>query len=453
MIDIFLSLTIPVLVGFLIFSTIENRLNFSLKLLFSIPLGFGLTSILYYLWLLTGADFIFYKIFELLMLLLTVLVFFNNSKKTLKEQSKFQEIQEGNLCFSEQCIDKKYFFLFAFINVVAVFLFYYFSTHNPLGSWDGWRVWNTKAEFLYKGGEYWKNVFLLPSPLSHSDYPLFLPSTIARIWKNLGTDSIYTPISIAFLFTFSLFILVLEFLKTIKNHNIALLCASSLIGSQLFIISGAGQFADIPLSLFILSSICLVFLSEKIKSEKLVYLAGLFCGMSAWVKNEGFLFVFALSAAVLYVFLKSKQFIKIKYFFEGIVPILIFLLIFKFNLPAVNDIIQGMGYTDTFAKIFDISRYLKVAMAFINFLIGNASFYILAVFLAMSGFRIPEDKRFSTMIAIICLSIMASGYLFIYVLTPHNIDWHLRTSFDRVFLQIWPSIIVTAYICSNKTKI
>jgi hypothetical protein len=34
--------------------------------------------------------------------------------------------------------------------------------------------------------------------------------------------------------------------------------------------------------------------------------------------------------------------------------------------------------------------------------------------------------------------LMLAGYFAVYVITPNDLSWHLATSLDRLFVQIWP---------------
>jgi hypothetical protein len=34
---------------------------------------------------------------------------------------------------------------------------------------------------------------------------------------------------------------------------------------------------------------------------------------------------------------------------------------------------------------------------------------------------------------------MVVGYFFVYIITPHDLTWHLKTSSGRLFLQLLPS--------------
>jgi hypothetical protein len=37
--------------------------------------------------------------------------------------------------------------------------------------------------------------------------------------------------------------------------------------------------------------------------------------------------------------------------------------------------------------------------------------------------------------------IMASGYLIVYIITPFDLDWHLKSSCERLWLQLWPLVL------------
>jgi hypothetical protein len=36
---------------------------------------------------------------------------------------------------------------------------------------------------------------------------------------------------------------------------------------------------------------------------------------------------------------------------------------------------------------------------------------------------------------------MAVGCFFVYILSPADLAWHLRSSFDRLLLQLWPLVV------------
>jgi hypothetical protein len=56
-----------------------------------------------------------------------------------------------------------------------------------------------------------------------------------------------------------------------------------------------------------------------------------------------------------------------------------------------------------------------------------------------------QDRRF-LLTAALCLCGMAAGYFFIYVTTPQNLAWHIRTSLNRLLLHLWPSAVFVFFL-------
>jgi hypothetical protein len=46
----------------------------------------------------------------------------------------------------------------------------------------------------------------------------------------------------------------------------------------------------------------------------------------------------------------------------------------------------------------------------------------------------------------IVVGLMLLSYYFVYVLTPFDISWHISTSIDRLLVQLWPSLVLTAFL-------
>jgi len=59
----------------------------------------------------------------------------------------------------------------------------------------------------------------------------------------------------------------------------------------------------------------------------------------------------------------------------------------------------------------------------------------------------PRQSGFQT--SVLALTLMAVGYFVIYLITPHDLEWHQRFSLDRLFLQLWPSIIFMVFVRSS----
>jgi hypothetical protein len=47
---------------------------------------------------------------------------------------------------------------------------------------------------------------------------------------------------------------------------------------------------------------------------------------------------------------------------------------------------------------------------------------------------------------------MLIGYFFVYVLTPLDLGYHLTTSLNRLFLQLWPSVIFLCFMIAGSPE-
>ena len=43
------------------------------------------------------------------------------------------------------------------------------------------------------------------------------------------------------------------------------------------------------------------------------------------------------------------------------------------------------------------------------------------------------------------LGTIAAAYYAVYLLTPHDLNWHLSTSIDRLTLQVWPGFLFALF--------
>ena len=89
-------------------------------------------------------------------------------------------------------------------------------------------------------------------------------------------------------------------ISVLRDPSLGMLLALTLVGTPLYIDQAASQYADVPLSFFILSTIALICLhAEHPSDRRILVLAGLTAGCAGWTKNEGLLFVAATAIALL----------------------------------------------------------------------------------------------------------------------------------------------------------
>lgn len=343
---------------------------------------------------------------------------------------------------------------------------------EPHGKWDAWLIWNMHARFLYRSGEAWREVFAGGMDWSHWDYPLLLPLSIVRSWKYIGNESIHIPAAFALLFTLLTLGLLLYALMFLRSRLQGYLAAMILLGTPFFIAMGASQFADVPLAFFMLATLVLLFLPARCPENRsgALVLSGIAAGLCAWTKNEGLLFLpivtGSLFVTTLYAEGRRSAWKGTVRFLAGALPILLIVVYFKTQLSPANDLMAGFGPAAAAAKLTDFSRYAEIAKAFfitgISFtqgLIdlrvgmqpnpGAVNILLLVVYLLLAGARIDGRDRTGLVRTAAVLLLVMAGYFFVYVLTPLDLGYHLATSLNRLFLQLWPSVIFLFFMAAG----
>ncbi len=468
------SLLISLAIGILLTSLFCPSLKGGAALVFRLfaggGIGIGITSCLYFICLLTGLTR-YSPVFDFgVCLLLGILcfIFFRRRSAVCAPQPLPETGKRSRLTillagiFSVELITSVVSYILAFLK-------------EPHGKWDAWLIWNMHARFLFRGGDQWRDAFASGLDWSHWDYPLLLPLSIARGWQYLGGESVSVPAVMAFVFTFMTVGLLLSALSLLRDRTQGFLAAMILLGTPFFIVMGAAQFADVPLAFFILATVVLLSLHWRSSENQTgtLILAGLAAGLCAWTKNEGLLF-FLIVAATLFCTTvytaKWKSALKnTAAFMAGALPVLLMVAYFKTQLSPVNDLMAGLNPAAITARLTDLGRYAEIAKAFfitgISFtqgLIdirvgmhlnpGAVSVLLLMVYLFLAGVRIDRTRRVGIIQSAAVLGLMLTGYFFVYVLTPLDLGYHIVTSLNRLFLQLWPCIIFLFFMMADSPE-
>ena len=447
-----LSIILPFITAFLAIDILwptnsSSKSKFYIKACLAICLGFGLSSYTCFIglvWYSPPSKMII--IFaELLLFSVFCLIYYFRIK--LGNESNPTE-KNRNLSGTQSLPFIIYIFFIISIASSTV-LFILISLNNPHGFWDAWAIWNLRARFLVRSGDQITSAFSELISFSHLDYPLLLPCNVAKIWTFLGNESLIVPISIAFIFTITTVGLLFSSLSYMQDRFQGLLAGLLLLTVGSFFERGADQGADVPIGLYYLATIIIycIFHFEHEKSLHYIFLAGIMAGFAAWTKNEGILFlVIVILARFLIRFPHGglSSFLKeISVFLCGVIPIILLLFFFKIKFAPSNDIIGGQGFDVTLSRLFDINRYLVIGKSFIikfyNMLHDRVIF--IPLFIIFWGFSSNKQNRRGIQNTMYILIFMLVGYFLVYIITPHELNWHLNTSLGRLFLQLLPSAI------------
>jgi hypothetical protein len=341
--------------------------------------------------------------------------------------------------------------------VTSIVVMSLMTVNRPHGGSDAWTIWNATARFLNGGCEKWTDSFSLFSPLAHADYPLLLPASIARIWGYTKYASPAVPALLAMVFTVTAVVLLVSALMQFQSELHGYLAGLAILALPGFIKVGAGQIADVPLGFYMLSTIVFFCLGDHSTGESWPYFvgAGLMAGLSAWTKNEGLLFIVAIILSRLVIIFpkhrKINLFKDISFFTAGLLPILLIVFYFKSQIAPPNDLLAGQGFEITMGRFVAPARHLAIAKAFVTefYSFGKLRILIFPICLFLLGLSTEKKFRQTVRTGTLMLLLMLAGYYIIYLITPHDLVWHIQTSLQRLFIQLLPSAVFIFFLAIN----
>ena len=418
----------------------------------TLGIGCGITSCSYFLILsLFGSDKIYLVMNDLISCLVFITLFFYFFR--LKEKCYYPPTREGVVANGKFRRILTLGFVAALICSIGNAILR--SMILPQGTWDAWTIWNLRARFLYRGGSHWTDTFSPFLERHHPDYPLLIPALIARFWQYIGKETQVVPVMIAICFVYATVGLLVSAMFTLRSRCQGLLAGLVLLGTPYFLFIGVSQLADVPLGFFFLATMVLICFQDRMSdSYGISLLAGMMAGFACWTKNEGLLFLLTVMIARLVVILFAAEWKKnvgqMICFIAGVTPVLLILFYFKVHFAPSNDLFAGQGFQPVIGRLMDLSRYLQIAKAFLIFASQTIPVALLLIIYPFyMGVHLEKNSRKTVISFMMVLILMCTGYFAIYVISPHDLEWHLRTSLPRLLMQLWPSIIFTYFLMVN----
>jgi hypothetical protein len=311
----------------------------------------------------------------------------------------------------------------------------------PDGTWDAMAMWNFRAKFLALGNEEWNRMYFDTFDYSHRDYPLFLPCTIARYYNYVGKVDLIVPLFFSFFFTFICFILLFLYLNRLKNKYYSVLAVCTLAYSPQFIFYGCMQYADVPLAVFILISLYEFIVWNMRNSKNQPWIGMLFAALCFWIKNEGIPWFICYSLLILYCLYRKEKNLNsfIKNYFRLIIsllPIFISVLFVRYFANSENDLIFGI--IDRLKQLFILERY-EMIMPFVGTFFQQHYWILIILVCWLTNFIDKRYEKFKYLLFMIFFMYLV--FIFVYLITPHDLKWHLDMSFFRITIIYLPSLI------------
>lgn len=454
-----LSVTLPLLIGvFLVHllwpSHTSLRSPLLVKCFLALGLGFGVSSGYFFLWLLAfgppGGNFIIAE--TVLGLCLAAVFLYLVKKRDSSASPDFSPIPNSSPTLS-RIVAAAFYVAFALTSIVFII----FIWRQPHGQFDATAIWNMRARFIFRGGAHWTDAFSNALSWSHPDYPLLLPLSITRCWAYVGKDLLIAPALLAVLFTLATVGLLVSSVALLRSRSQGFLAGLVLLGPFLFVRVGISEYADTPLSFYLLAVLVLLCLQDRTSDNNYSFLvlAGLMAGLATWTKNEGWLFVVSIIGARFAVIILSKG-LKVYLrqmlsFSAGLIPILLIVVYFKMRLAPPNNLVAAQELAPAGNKLLDFHRYALILKACFTQFAGFDRWYLHPAYLLfiypwLLGMSVNGKERAGLATSAVALSLILTGYFFIYVTSPYDLNWHLNSSLDRLLIQLWPSFVLIYFL-------
>jgi hypothetical protein len=207
------------------------------------------------------------------------------------------------------------------------------------------------------------------------------------------------------------------------------------------------------------------------RRHPILIIAGVAAGLMAWTKNEGLMILCVVILIRFFIVAVGEDGWKgavkqILWVAAGLVPVLLAVAVFKMHLAPSTDLFIDQNIQKIWARLTDLQRYKAILYAYVQtgltftqgipdirtgfrLNLGIAGIVLLAVYLFLSVISAERKDKGNILCVLIFTLITLWSYFVVYLITPHDLDWHLMTSLNRLLLQLWPTIIFIAFIAAR----
>ena len=331
------------------------------------------------------------------------------------------------------------FFLFFIIFILAV----YFLNNFVIG-WDAQNYWVNKALTILNDNSI-ENLKYTTRP----EYP-HLGSFIWSFYTkfSLINNELYGRIFYIYFFCLSL-IYISEVLSKNKKHNLMFFCFLILVCFKTNIFNGYQEILIFSFFVIITREFYVILNNKTSNNLKELLVIIISCSSISWIKSEGMILalLFLVTLIIYYKTNIKKQLLV--FFFALIIIISRFLYL---NQIDAGSSFQSGNYE--FFDLLNITDYISTDRIFLiikYFIIGSFQNLIFLFSILCSTFMIINTKsikeiKYHLLYLLFCLIFIFTAYLF----TNIPLEFHLKNSIDRLFLQISGFFIIFLIITYRK---
>lgn len=326
--------------------------------------------------------------------------------------------------------------LFLVVFALFIFLMIVFALARPYGDWDGWALWNFRANFIYRAGGRWWDIMGFNL---HGHPPWFLPLFTAGGWAWAGREDVMVPILTSVLGTFlTIGILVYGLSCRVKPWK-ALFGGVYLCSIPYFLNHATSQYADIWVAYYVLAVVvCL--------QRRLFFISGVLGGLLCLSKNEGMILApILLGMSLIFVQdVRRHWWALLAGVFCVLPAVVIPQMLMTGDLPGINQ--TNMVY------LLDVKRW----QWFMDFIVRQVvlsphwgGLWVIAAAMLLV-FRGLWDITIKVCLG--TLMVFFVIFMALYVMVVYDFYWRISVSWDRLMFQITPLVVYMMFSCWRKKE-
>jgi len=312
---------------------------------------------------------------------------------------------------------------------------------TPPIDWDSWAIWLFHAKRIFIE----ENFFITLNDYAniHNDYPLIVPSFMVSFSNLINGWNLILP-------KFSIFLLYLPpliFAEAAFNKKVNLLVLIfTTLNFNVFLFNG---YIDGLVAIYFSFSVYLLFKIFFEEKENVIEYIILCCFLTilSVLKNEGFVLVLIILSLLIFKNLfNKKKIIKLNrhiLIYLSLIPYILWRFVSTYN-GVQTDLFDSAN----FERIVSYSIFIKTFYIIIQNLFFNIN-TLLSIILLLLSFYFCKNKRLLN-ITVYCSLVYILILFTIYTVTPHNLEWHLNTSSDRVLMSLHYLIFLSSLLSFNK---
>ncbi len=325
------------------------------------------------------------------------------------------------------------------LTAYTLFSYALYATLARVWEWDFWAIWGLKARvFVEASGIDWR---FLRSPFNefcHPDYPLLLPLNYAyTALIGGGWDDRWLG-----LFGVAYGLALLLIVRSLASREMPPVAAAVLtFAATAFALSHYVGLAEAPMIAFGSAGVLFIRRAVMFDERAAMRHGAVLLGLAGSTKNEGLALIVAVGAAMLLV--DRSHWRRLLRLWPAVAIVAPWTII-RIALNLHTDIVRGGAFARAVIRLHEGISLLQRLIAQLP---DSWMWILMLAALVIASHRVRAAERFVFSVVAIQLFFYVGAYL----VTPHDLEWHIETSWPRLTRQIAVPLLFSVTVLLART--